>query len=116
MFDEDTTELVEDMMAVGRTLKTFMSIGLKIAYITHIMACLWVFVGRLEFKNAGDNPHNWLTDLGWSRSDINSNETPSIYLAAYYFCFTTMTSVGYGDISPGTDDERIFSIVLQGAG
>ena len=37
----------------------------------------------------------------------------SIYLAAFYFCFTTMTTVGYGDIHPYSNTERIVCIFIE---
>ena len=36
-----------------------------------------------------------------SAYDLNndfSDDMNNIYISAFYFCFTTMTSVGYGDI------------------
>jgi hypothetical protein len=36
-----------------------------------------------------------------------------IYLAAFYFCFTTMTTVGYGDIRPYSNTERIVCIFIE---
>jgi hypothetical protein len=34
----------------------------------------------------------------------------SIYIHAFYFTIVTMISVGYGDISPKNNSERIFSV------
>ena len=43
----------------------------------------------------------------------DSGPATSIYIAAFYFCLTTMTSVGYGDIITRNDGERIFAIILE---
>lgn len=40
----------------------------------------------------------------------------SIYLAAYYFVMTVMTSVGFGDVYGNCDMERAFVIVLEALG
>jgi glutamate mutase epsilon subunit len=39
-----------------------------------------------------------------------------IYLTSFYFTVTTITTVGYGDISGHTDSERIFCIIIMVAG
>ena len=38
-------------------------------------------------------------------------DNSSLYLAAVYWAFSTLTTVGYGDISSLTDIERIVAIV-----
>lgn len=35
------------------------------------------------------------------------------YILAIYYCITTMTTVGYGDISPGTTVEMVFGIAIM---
>ena len=40
-------------------------------------------------------------------------EGDSPYLTAFYFTVTTITTVGYGDISGGTETEKVFCIIIQ---
>lgn len=56
------------------------------------------------------------TDLfsSWRYQDpYVSYSTLDLYLTAIYYVVTTMSTVGYGDISGGTTLERIFCIVLM---
>ena len=41
----------------------------------------------------------------WSGPDKNAK-----YITALYFTFSSLTSVGFGNISPNTNAEKIFSI------
>jgi hypothetical protein len=52
------------------------------------------------------------------RDTTGGPQVATIYLSAFYFCLTSMTSVGFGDITGRNDDERVFSVVLEfiGAG
>lgn len=48
----------------------------------------------------------WASNIGWSTR----------YVDAYYYAITTLTTVGYGDRTPSTDPEKVFSIVTELAG
>ena len=37
----------------------------------------------------------------------------SRYCTSLYFCFTGLISVGFGNVAPNTDNEKIFSIILM---
>jgi potassium voltage-gated channel Eag-related subfamily H protein 2 len=49
----------------------------------------------------------------------NNTGGPSIksrYVTALYFTFTSLTSVGFGNVAPNTDAEKIFTICVMLAG
>ncbi|XP_078083826.1 potassium channel, voltage gated eag related subfamily H, member 7b [Mustelus asterias] len=89
------------------------------ALIAHWLACIWYAIGNVE------RPYllhkiGWLDSLGqqiekrYNVSDASSG--PSIkdkYVTALYFTFSSLTSVGFGNVSPNTNSEKIFSICVM---
>jgi hypothetical protein len=67
----------------------------------HIVSCLWVVSAQMA-ENLDDT---WMTDF-----DEN------LYLTSFYFTVTTITTVGYGDISGNTSTEKIFCILIMVVG
>lgn len=61
---------------------------------------------------------HWLA-CGWLLLDGVSNATGSgPYLSALYWCVTTLTTVGYGDVTPTTPAQTVYamSVMLLGVG
>uniref|UniRef100_A0AAR2K0U1 Cyclic nucleotide-binding domain-containing protein n=1 Tax=Pygocentrus nattereri TaxID=42514 RepID=A0AAR2K0U1_PYGNA len=89
------------------------------ALIAHWLACIWYAIGNVE-KPYLEHTIGWLDNLGMSigkqynYSDPSSG--PSIkdkYVTALYFTFSSLTSVGFGNVSPNTNSEKIFSICVM---
>jgi voltage-gated potassium channel Kch len=58
-----------------------------------------------------DSDSNWLTKFGYiDDSDYD------LWVTSMYFTVTTITTVGYGDISAQNASERIFGSILKIAG
>ncbi|XP_054849477.1 potassium voltage-gated channel subfamily H member 6 [Eublepharis macularius] len=89
------------------------------ALIAHWLACIWYAIGNVE-RPYMEHKIGWLDNLGdqigkrYNDSDISSG--PSIkdkYVTALYFTFSSLTSVGFGNVSPNTNSEKIFSICVM---
>ncbi|KAF7235584.1 Potassium voltage-gated channel subfamily H member 2 [Varanus komodoensis] len=85
------------------------------ALIAHWLACIWYAIGNMEGKDIG-----WLHSLGGQIgkpfNESTSHLGPSIkdkYITALYFTFSSLTSVGFGNVSPNTNPEKIFSICVM---
>uniref|UniRef100_A0A8B9KIJ2 Potassium voltage-gated channel subfamily H member 7 n=1 Tax=Astyanax mexicanus TaxID=7994 RepID=A0A8B9KIJ2_ASTMX len=87
------------------------------ALIAHWLACIWYAIGNMEKP---DDKIGWLHNLGvsigkrFNHSDRSSG--PSIkdkYVTALYFTFSSLTSVGFGNVSPNTNSEKVFSICVM---
>uniref|UniRef100_A0A672IIU1 Voltage-gated delayed rectifier potassium channel KCNH4 n=1 Tax=Salarias fasciatus TaxID=181472 RepID=A0A672IIU1_SALFA len=86
------------------------------ALLAHWMACVWYFIGRSEIES--NNPASW--DIGWLHELAKRLGTPyflaggpsvrSSYVTSLYFALSSLTSVGFGNVSANTDSEKIFSI------
>ncbi|KAF4722096.1 Potassium voltage-gated channel sub H member 5 [Perkinsus olseni] len=71
----------------------------------HWGACLWWLVGKLSIE---DHDISWITAM-----DMVDATRAQQYVAAMYFMTTTLTTVGYGDVTPETHVERLFCIFAE---
>ncbi|KAM9457274.1 potassium voltage-gated channel subfamily H member 6a [Clarias gariepinus] len=93
------------------------------ALIAHWLACIWYAIGNVERTGSargGSLRIGWLDNLadqiGKSYNESDALSGPSIkdkYVTALYFTFSSLTSVGFGNVSPNTNPEKIFSICVM---
>lgn len=50
---------------------------------------------------------------GSNSADISDSSGVTQYLSSLYFVVTTLATVGYGDISPSTNAERVVAIIIM---
>ncbi|CAD5117448.1 DgyrCDS6216 [Dimorphilus gyrociliatus] len=88
------------------------------ALIAHWLACIWYAIGNMERK-MNKEKIGWLDDLAQQTKQPFNNGTgggptlKSKYITALYFTFSSLTSVGFGNVSPNTNTEKIFSICVM---
>jgi hypothetical protein len=71
--------------------------------IMHMIACGWILVGETEGWGT------WLT----SESFNVKQDAASVYITSLYWVVTTLTTVGYGDIYGTTQEEYIYTMIVE---
>ena len=72
----------------------------------HWLACVWA----MTLKLVDEKYPQWINEIEAADLPfgIHTRESPlRVYIASYYFCCYTMTSVGYGDFGPRNVLERL---------
>ncbi|PAA51267.1 hypothetical protein BOX15_Mlig018296g1 [Macrostomum lignano] len=106
------------------------------ALSAHWFACIWLVIGRKQLEVNQTREISWISKLS---SDINapfdfscSSGAPdedassgngscsvggpakaSRYITALYYTCSSLTSIGFGNVSANTDHEKIFSICVM---
>ncbi|XP_058125655.1 potassium voltage-gated channel subfamily H member 8 [Anopheles coustani] len=83
--------------------------------VAHWLACVWYVIAEKErLFNDADWDIGWIHTLAERLKIPVSNVTHGeAYITALYFTFTSLTSVGFGNVSATTLSEKIFSIVMM---
>jgi CRP-like cAMP-binding protein len=68
----------------------------------HLVACFWYLFSTFSEKET----ETWVYRYGYSDASVIT-----LYVTSFYWAITTLTSVGYGDITPYSDAELIFTVL-----
>ena len=78
----------------GRTIRAFGSMFGIVFFVAHLMACTWYFA----LDHAANV--NWLTDFFGTPHAADDLSLWDKYVVSAYWAITTMTTVGFGTLSP----------------
>lgn len=102
-------KVIKHRASVMRYMTSFFRINLSwerlfwfsvtLVFLLHLIACTWIFVGKMYID---DDSNNWITKSG---SLDKSNW--ELYILSMYWTITTVSTVGYGDITATNNLERV---------
>jgi hypothetical protein len=93
---------------ISQDFKWFVTFIAYFAMTTHVIACLWLIIATIDV----DTENSWRSSFDLVGENESSNRS-ELYLTSFYFTVTTITTVGYGDMSANTFLERIVCIVIM---
>ena len=93
----------------------FIKLQISVILLTHLMACIWIIIGT----NEGGWVDEFIRVQKISTGDltlVKYDYKIDLFINAFYFILTTITTVGYGDINGNTTTELLFSMCVEFVG
>ena len=67
----------------------------------HVVTCILIFLGKNDYLS-------WIVKFGFEEYNFSQ-----LYFLGIYYIITTITTVGYGDLTCVTPNEKIFGIIVE---
>ena len=102
--------LIEDYVGISPATFDLASLFVQIIFIAHILGCIWWGLG-IVMSEPGNG---WMDDpYGYLHGSIRDSDLFTKYVCSIYFIFTTLATVGFGDILASNTLERILAIFIM---
>lgn len=100
--NSDTMESLVNFLKTYSGVTRLITAVFVVLLITHFSACMWYYSARLD----DFNPDTWVV-----RYNFQDDNRSKLYISALYWSLTTLTTVGYGDISAYTTGEQVICML-----
>jgi len=104
---KDRNKLVKyfnEVLKISIGLERLFFFMLIFMVLTHVVSCIWIITANFSDYS----PDTWVVRYGYE--NLSNYD---LYICAFYFTITTITTVGFGDISGYTIAEKILCIVIM---
>jgi hyperpolarization activated cyclic nucleotide-gated potassium channel 1 len=99
--NNEIIEKIQEFLSMKHSIMRLITTSITILLCVHIFSCFWVYISKIE----GNNPDTWISVNGFNDKDVMF-----LYITSVYWAITTLCTVGYGDIHPYSNLEKLFSI------
>ena len=108
-------EQIEEQLEMSLRFLRLVIMLIKVCFVGHFLGCFW-YMTALNAERRGEV--TWVDQYA-ARYEYNLEDysKTQYYLWSLYWALTTLTTVGYGDIAPANDSERLyasFSVLVGG--
>ncbi|GMH45914.1 hypothetical protein BSKO_13877 [Bryopsis sp. KO-2023] len=90
------------------SVRSIIKFVLIILMVAHWNTCLWCLMTRW-----GHSEDTW---AGFYQINLDAIAWPKLYLICFYWAITTMTTIGFGDLRPVTDPEKVLTLLVMCTG
>ena len=97
----------EDMLNVSPAILGLCTTLAQVIFISHLICCMWWGLCTKMSEVA------WFDDVKGMTPSIRDAQFHDQYVTSLYWTITTLSSVGYGDITPINNSERVLSIFIM---
>lgn len=100
-------ETLKTLMSLTTSMQRMLQTMILCLMFVHLSSCFFFLIAKIN----DFGPETWVYQINLQDAD------PEIqYLYAFYWSMQTVTTVGFGDITPVSNDEKIFVIVWMAFG
>ena len=105
--------VLEDKFEVNLVSLRILGMVSKLCFMVHILGCFWFYVAK-QASDAGEEV-TWVTS--YDEGSAVDGPVSRQYIFSIYWALTTLTTIGYGDITPTNMAERYYCLfaMLVGA-
>lgn len=98
----DIFSRIADLLNINKRIEKLVSFVISVFVGIHLMGCFWYLVAKYE----GLGPDTWVVRYG-----IQDESNSTLYISSIYWAMVTLSTIGYGDILPVTNAEKLIAIV-----
>jgi hypothetical protein len=92
---------INDFFKLNASLMKLLQFFFSMFVVTHITGCIWLYIAKIyDF-----GPDTWVTML-----QLDQENKERLYLFAFYWAISTISTVGFGDVHAFNPAEKCFSI------